>query len=199
MVRKRRRERALVEVRDELRQNVLKPVGAETYANALVAQGVTARTVRDFSAMELVTSGLPVVLAKRVYKAARNLPETDVSHVGADGVAVDSRFVAGKGCVAELERLDAEAKKKKRELMRSLLYAEESDDDDDDDDDDDGESPPAPPQMPPPAVPGGPMHGGRSLLAQHNRRGGSGSGSGRSTPRSISRSASSNQLYGPAG
>ena len=126
LVRKRRRERALVEVRDELRQNVLKPVGAETYANALVAQGVTTRTVRDFSAMELVTSGLPVVLAKRVYKAARNLPETDVSHVGADGVAVDSRFVAGKGCIAELERLDAEAKKKKRELMRSLLYADET-------------------------------------------------------------------------
>ena len=199
LVRKRRRERALVEVRDELRANVLKPVGAESYANALVAQGVTTRTVRDFSAMELVTSGLTVVLAKRVYKAARNLPEPDVSYIGADGVAVDSRYVAGKGCVAELERLDAEAKKKKRELMRSLLYAEESDDDDDDDDDDDGESPPAPPQMPPPAVPGGPMHGGRSLLAQMNRRGGSGSGSGRSTPRSISRSASSNQLYGPAG
>ena len=202
LVRKRRRERALVEVRDELRLNVLKPVGAESYANALVAQGVTTRTVRDFSAMELVTSGLPVVLAKRVYKAARNLPETDVSHVGADGVAVDLRFVAGKGCVAELERLDAEAKKKKRELMRSLLYADENDDDDDDEDDDDddgdGRPPPAPPQMPPPQMPGGPMHGGRSLLAQH-RLGGSGSGSGRSTPRSISRASSSNQLYGPAG
>lgn len=133
LVKKRRRERALVDVRDELRQSVLKPVAAESYANNLIAQGISTRTLRDFSAMELVTSGLPVVLAKRVYKAARNLPEPDVSWIGADGVAVDSRYSSGKGCVAELERLDAEAKTKKRELMRSLLYAEEDSDDDDDD------------------------------------------------------------------
>ena len=198
LVRKRRRERALVEVRDELRSDVLRPVGAEAYANQLVAQGVTVRTVRDFSAMELVTSGLPVVLAKRVYKAARNLPEPDVAYIGADGVAIDSRYAAGKGCVADLERLDAEAKKKRRELMRSLMYADDNGDDDGDGDGDDGEPPPAPPQMP---VPGGPMPGGRSLLAQ-NRRGGSGGGggSGRSTPRSVSRSASSRDLlYGPSG
>lgn len=198
LVRKRRRERALVEVRDELRSDVLRPVGAEAYANQLVAQGVTVRTVRDFSAMELVTSGLPVVLAKRVYKAARNLPEPDVAYIGADGVAIDSRYAAGKGCVADLERLDAEAKKKRRELMRSLMYADDNGDDDGDGDGDDGEPPPAPPQMP---VPGGPMPGGRSLLAQ-NRRGGNGGGggSGRSTPRSVSRSASSRDLlYGPSG
>ena len=148
--------------------------------------------------MELVTSGLPVVLAKRVYKAARNLPEPDVAYIGADGVAIDSRYAAGKGCVADLERLDAEAKKKRRELMRSLMYADDNGDDDGDGDGDDGEPPPAPPQMP---VPGGPMPGGRSLLAQESPGGGGGGGgSGRSTPRSVSRSASSRDLlYGPSG
>jgi hypothetical protein len=149
--------------------------------------------------MELVTSGLPVVLAKRVYKAARNLPEPDVSWIGADGVAVDSRYSSGKGCVAELERLDAEAKTKKRELMRSLLYAEEDSDDDDDDaggSSGGGTGPDEPPgggagmAQPPGAIPGGPML--RSRLGG----GGSSGGSGRSTPRSISRVSSSRALYG---
>ena len=38
---------------------------------------------------------LPIVLAKRVFKAARDLPDTDAEDFGDDGVAVDRRLAGG--------------------------------------------------------------------------------------------------------
>lgn len=123
LIRKRRRVHALTAVRDELVE-FLTPLGARTYANKLISNGVTVRTVRDYTTLELVSSGLPVVLAKRAFKAARDLPDVDPEDVGEDGVAVDKRLLI-KGHVtmnheaidAELKIIDAEAKAKRRAMM----------------------------------------------------------------------------------
>lgn len=123
LIRKRRRANALTTVRDELLE-FLTPLGARTYANKLISNGVTVRTVREYTTLELVSSGLPVMLAKRAFKAARDLPDVDPEVIGEDGVAVDSRLLM-KGHVtmnhealdAELKNIDAEAKAKRKLMM----------------------------------------------------------------------------------
>jgi hypothetical protein len=92
----------------------LKPLGenALAYAETLVAHGVTRAVVKEFSTLELVTCGLPIVLAKRVFKAARDLPDTDAEDFGDDGVAVDRRLVGGAvdyaTVLAEMRAIDDE-------------------------------------------------------------------------------------------
>ena len=92
----------------------LKPLGenALAYAETLVAHGVTRAVVKEFSVLELVTCGLPIVLAKRVFKAARDLPDTDAEDFGDDGVAVDRRLVGGAvdyaTVLAEMRAIDDE-------------------------------------------------------------------------------------------
>ena len=103
-----RRVNALNEL---LRRCAIPPtLGAVTYAERLIANGVTLRTVREYSVLELVTSGLPVVLAKRAFKASRDLPETRDQEYGEDGVAVDARIWAGASFASRGPRnLDADA------------------------------------------------------------------------------------------
>ena len=109
LIHKRRRVNALTELLREMRE-FLQPLGAVTYAERLIANGVTLRTVREYSVLELVTSGLPVVLAKRTFKASRDLPETRDQEYGEDGVAVDARIWAGASFASRGPRnLDADA------------------------------------------------------------------------------------------
>ena len=72
--------------------------------------GATKAVVKEFSTLELVTCGLPITLAKRVFKAARDLPDTDARDFGDDGVAVDRRLaggaVDGATVLAELRAID---------------------------------------------------------------------------------------------
>jgi hypothetical protein len=93
---RKRRIKNLREVLVETRL-FLKPLGENAfgYAETLVAHGITKAVVKEFSTLELVTCGLPIVLAKRVFKAARDLPETDANDFGDDGVAVDRRLAGG--------------------------------------------------------------------------------------------------------
>ena len=93
---RKRRIKNLREVLVETRL-FLKPLGENAfgYAETLVAHGITKAVVKEFSTLELVTCGLPIVLAKRVFKAARDLPETDSHDFGDDGVAVDRRLAGG--------------------------------------------------------------------------------------------------------
>ena len=93
------RKRRVANLREVLVETrlFLKPLGANAhgYAETLVAHGITKSVVKEFSTLELVTCGLPIVLAKRVFKAARDLPETDARDFGDDGVAVDRRLAGG--------------------------------------------------------------------------------------------------------
>jgi hypothetical protein len=51
-------------------RNLLEPIGAGEYTNLLISQGVTIRTVKQFSCGELVAVGLPLILARRIADAA---------------------------------------------------------------------------------------------------------------------------------
>ena len=111
LVFKRTRQKNLRDVLVEARL-FLKPLGehAPAYAETLVAHGATKAVVKEFSTLELVTCGLPITLAKRVFKAARDLPDTDARDFGDDGVAVDRRLaggaVDGATVLAELRAID---------------------------------------------------------------------------------------------
>ena len=96
LVFKRKRVNALREIVLELRE-FLKPLGGNAcgYAETLIAHGVTVKVVKEFSVLELVTCGLPIVVAKHVFKASRNLPPVEADDFGEDGVAVDLRLTGG--------------------------------------------------------------------------------------------------------
>ena len=51
-------------------RNMLEPIGAGEYTNLLISQGVTIRTIKQFSSGELVAVGLPLILARRIVDAA---------------------------------------------------------------------------------------------------------------------------------
>jgi CRP-like cAMP-binding protein len=57
----------------------LETVGAQQHTKTILAQGITMRTIHEFSTAELATAGLPLVLAKRVCQAAAELPEPEGS------------------------------------------------------------------------------------------------------------------------
>jgi CRP-like cAMP-binding protein len=105
LVERRRRINSLVAVRKELR-DFLEPLEAMQHANDLIAQGVTIRTVKSFDTMELVASGIPVLLAKRIYNKARTLPEVGDALEELDGVILDRRFVTDEKVKLELAEME---------------------------------------------------------------------------------------------
>ena len=50
-------------------------LGASAYTNTLLSQGITVRTLKEFTTGELAGTGFPLLFAKRVFKAARHLPD----------------------------------------------------------------------------------------------------------------------------
>ena len=105
LVESRRRINSLIAVRKELR-DFLEPLEAMRHANDLIAQGVTIRTVKSFGTMELVASGIPVLLAKRIYNKAMTLPDAGDAVEELDGVVVDLRFVHDEKVKRELAEIE---------------------------------------------------------------------------------------------
>ena len=123
LVERRRRINSLIAVRKELR-DFLEPLEAMRHANDLIAQGVTIRTVKSFGTMELVASGIPVLLAKRIYNKARTLPDAGHAVEELDGVVVDLRFVHDEKVKRELAEME-EQENYLRDRKKLLAEAKE--------------------------------------------------------------------------
>ena len=85
--------------------------GASAYTNTLLAQGITVRTLSEFTTGELSSTGFPLIFAKRVFKAARKLPDysadDDAAAAAAGRRSTDALYVDGTdGCLMDAAALD---------------------------------------------------------------------------------------------